>query len=88
MFAEAVLPNAEEKLIAKKKYVDLMALLEYIPEKYHNFYKHLKCEDENNDEDDNDYGLASASECNEPEEDASCKFLNSYFEYSSNFYKK
>lgn len=40
--------------ITTAKFNDLMELIKYIPMKYHDFYKGLKCE-----QTDNDYGLAS-----------------------------
>lgn len=72
MFVDTVLPNAGEKIIAKKKFLDLIALLAFMPEKYHEFYKHLKYQHESNDEDDNDFGFASDSECDEIREET-CK---------------
>lgn len=66
LFIDTVLNPAEEKKIAKKKKNDLIELLRYIPDKYHDFYKKLKCKDgeDNND----DFGLASDFEGDEPEE--------------------
>lgn len=43
--------------ITKQKKTDLLFLLQFIPPEYHNFYKNLRCDDE--DDDDADFGMAS-----------------------------
>lgn len=68
MFADMIMPIAEKKLIDKKKYLDLMALLEFVPAKYHEFYKNLEYKRDQNDDID-DFGLASDGEFDESDEE-------------------
>lgn len=63
MFINTNLDNIKTKIITKKKYDDLISLLQFIPEKYHNFYINLQYH--NDDETDDDYALASDSENDE-----------------------
>lgn len=56
--------NSGYNPISVKKYNDLMCLLKYIPSLYHDFYRNLKV-DKNNDDD--DYNFATDSECDEIE---------------------
>lgn len=77
MFADAILPNTVKTKIKFKKFRDLMALLEFMPQKYHEFYKNLDyMQDEIDGEDSNDFGLASDSEFEDSDEDACKLFLN------------
>lgn len=69
IFMDAILPNAEERMIDEKKFLDVISLLEFIPQKYHEFYKNLKCKNDFNNEDDADFGLASGNESNESDEE-------------------
>lgn len=62
MFIDAILPEAGEKLIDKLKFKDLISLLEFIPQKHHEFFKKLKYQNEDNREDCIDFGLASGNE--------------------------
>lgn len=59
MFADTILPIAEEKKIDKQKYLDLIALLEFMPQKYHDFYRNLG---HFQDDEDDDIGLADFDE--------------------------
>lgn len=58
VFKEAVLNNSEPKIISEEKYKDLMALLKFIPEHHHAFYKSLIY----NTKIKTDYGLATFEE--------------------------
>lgn len=61
---------SRKRKIDKKKFRDLIALLKFIPEKYHEFYTNLECsQDEIGEEDCNDFGLASRSEFEESDEE-------------------
>lgn len=75
MFADATMPVSKENMIDKKKYLDLIALLKFIPEQYHDFFKSLKCEQDQNEEI-IDFGLASDGEFDEFNEEE-CKPLKS-----------
>lgn len=75
MFADAIMPVAKENMIDRKKYLDLIALLKFIPEKYHEFFKSLKCKQDQNEEI-IDFGLASDDEFDESNEEE-CKSLKS-----------
>lgn len=61
MFADTIMPVAEKKFIDQKKYLDLIALLEFVPAKHHEFYKKLEYKRDQND-DIEDFGLASDGE--------------------------
>lgn len=75
IFADATLPVAEKKKITKKKFQDLISLLEFMPQKFHEFYKKLDyVQDEIDEEVCNDFGLASDDEFDESDDDT-CKFL-------------
>lgn len=54
---------SKKRLITKLKYKDLIDLLKYIPNKYHQFYKDLKYDADS--EQDNDYALASGTDDDE-----------------------
>lgn len=56
------LPN---RIITKKKYDDLKSLLKFIPSEYHKFYTQLKYK---NDDDEEDFGLASGDSDEENDE--------------------
>lgn len=43
--------------ISKKKKIDLLFLLKFIPSEHHEFYKNLRCDDD--DDNDEDFGMAS-----------------------------